>query len=90
VLLTVVLGYTSMDSIGKLRDMFDETADRTAKKVAMAGVVNAAKSDMVRSQRALILFTFGRQPGEMDKARLEFQANVEKIRQTTGQLATQI
>jgi methyl-accepting chemotaxis protein/methyl-accepting chemotaxis protein-1 (serine sensor receptor) len=87
VLLTVVLSYTSMDSIGKLRQVFDETADRTAKKVAMAGVVNTAKSDMVRSQRALILFTFGHQPDEVEKARQEFQANADKIRKTIVEYA---
>jgi methyl-accepting chemotaxis protein len=79
VLLTVVLSYTSMDSIGRLREVFDETADRTAKKVAMAGVVNTAKSDMVRSQRALVLFTFGHQANEMEKARKEYQTSREKI-----------
>lgn len=72
-MLTVILSYTSLDSIGKLRQVFDETADRTAKKVAMAGVLNTAKSDMVRSQRALVLFTYGHQPAEMEKARQEFQ-----------------
>jgi methyl-accepting chemotaxis protein len=82
VLLTVVLSYTSMDSIGMLRQVFDETADRTAKEVAMAGVLNTAKSDMVRSQRALVLFAFARQPAEMEKARQEFRANTEKVRQT--------
>lgn len=82
VLLTVVLSYTSMDSIGKLRQVFDETADRTAKKVAMAGVVNTAKSDMVRSQRAAVLFTFGHQPNEVEKARKEYQTNRDKILKT--------
>jgi methyl-accepting chemotaxis protein/methyl-accepting chemotaxis protein-1 (serine sensor receptor) len=85
VLLTVILGYTSMDSIGKLRQVFDETADKTATKIAMAGVVNTAKSDMVRSQRAMVLFTFGRQPDEVEKARQDFQANVERIRKTIAE-----
>ena len=53
VLLTMVLSFTSMNSVGTLKQVFDETADRTAKKVAMAGLVNTAKSDMVRSQRAV-------------------------------------
>ena len=82
VLLTIVLSFTSMNSVGTLKRVFDETADRTAKKVAMAGVVNTAKSDMVRSQRALVLFTYGRQPAEVEKARQEFQTNADKIRKT--------
>ena len=87
VLLTMVLSFTSMNSVGTLKQVFDETADRTAKKVAMAGVVNTAKSDMVRAQRALVLFTYGRQPDEVEKARQEFQTNVDKVRKTIEEYA---
>ncbi len=82
VALIILLSYTSMSSVGTLKKVFDETADRTTKKVAMAGVVNTAKSDMVRSQRAVVLFTYGHEPGEVEKARQEFQANADKIRKT--------
>ncbi len=84
VLLTMVLSYTSMDSVGTLKKVFDETADKTAKKVAMAGEVNTAKSDMVRSQRAVMLFTYGHQPDEVEKARQEFQTNADKVRKIIG------
>ena len=87
VFLTLVLSYTSMESVGTLKQAFDETADKTAKKVAMAGVVNTAKSDMVRAQRAIVLFTYGHDAAEVEKARQEFQANFEKIRSTMEQYA---
>jgi CHASE3 domain sensor protein len=87
VLLTMVLSFTSMNSVGTLKQVFDETADRTAKKVAMAGTVNTAKSDMVRAQRAVILFTYGRQPNEVEKARQEFRTNLDNIRKTIEEYA---
>jgi len=87
VLLTMVLSFTSMDSVGTLKQVFDETADKTAKKVAMAGEVNTAKSDMMLSQRAVILFTYGHQPNEVEKERQEFQTNVEKIRKMIEEYA---
>jgi len=83
VLLTVVLSFTAMNSIGNLKHVFDETADKTAWKIALAGIVNTAKSDMVRSQRAVLLFSYARNPAEVESANQEFQAKIALVRSTT-------
>jgi CHASE3 domain sensor protein len=53
--LTVWFGFYTM---GTLSDSLDSVAGKTARKVELAGVLNAAEADMAVGQRGLIMFTY--------------------------------
>ena len=73
-----VLG--GVKSIGELRLVFDETADKTAKKIELVGKINEAKSEMLRAQRGLIMFAFANLPAKEETTRKEFQTGLGKLR----------
>jgi methyl-accepting chemotaxis protein len=76
-LLTLALGLSSLNSIGRLSDSFDVAVGKTAKKIVLSGAVDNAESDMVASQRGVIEFTFGKVPSAVEKAKQEFESSAQ-------------
>lgn len=72
VVLAAVLGLAWVNSIGKLRDAFDQAADKTAKKVYWAGLLDSTTTRLYRAQRGVVLYTLAKRPSNADNARQEF------------------
>jgi methyl-accepting chemotaxis protein len=82
--LTLALALTAwlgLRTIGATDAAFDNTANSTARKIELAGVINKAGSDMAAGQRGLVLGTYARNPAFAEAARQLFRDNSTKLKQ---------
>jgi len=70
-LVTLILGITSRSSIGKMSGSLDQT-DQTARKVLLSSTISNARSDMLAAQRGVMLYTFGKSPAGVERAKRLF------------------
>src|SRR3954453_97834 len=62
-LVIVLLAFVGLRQLGTMQAMLHHTVDVNARKVELAGVVNAAESDKAVGQRGAVMFTFATDPG---------------------------
>jgi methyl-accepting chemotaxis protein/methyl-accepting chemotaxis protein-1 (serine sensor receptor) len=68
-------------TIGALGGAFDNTANSTARKMELAGVIDKAGSDMAAGQRGLILGVYAKNPAFAAAARQLFEESSTKLKQ---------
>ena len=76
--LLVVLSLTFLNAVGSLKESFDTAVDKTAQKISLAGSLDAAESDMLAWQRAVLLNMFVKNNAEEESAKRRFNDAVEE------------
>jgi methyl-accepting chemotaxis protein/methyl-accepting chemotaxis protein-1 (serine sensor receptor) len=72
--LALILGVTSIRSIGQLADNLDTATNKTAKKLQLTGRIRGAIGDMTAGQRGFLLYTYAKRPAGATAATQMFQA----------------
>jgi hypothetical protein len=78
----LLTGWYGFRTISALNSSLKDTAQITCRKVQLAGIVNKAGSDMAAAQRAIVLYTYAKDPTQVAGARQVFQESSTKLRQT--------
>jgi methyl-accepting chemotaxis protein len=79
VVLSAVLGIAWVNSIGKLRDAFDQAADKTAKKVYMAGLLDSTTAQLYRTSRGVVFYTLAKRPASAENNRKTFRSTLDQM-----------
>jgi len=66
------LGYFSLSAVSKLRDGLDEMANKTARKIDLAGSIARDVAQMRAEVRATVLATALKNPGDMETAQRNY------------------
>ena len=81
--LTVMLAlmaWSGIDSLGTASDLFTNTSTSTARKLILAGEMDAAESDMVVAQRGVVLFTYSKNPEQVARAKRLFSESAARVK----------
>lgn len=87
--LALALGLTcwlALWTIGAMGGAYDNTANNTARKIELAGVINKAGSDMAAGQRGMVLGTYAKNPAFAAAARQLFEDNSAKMKQALDEV----
>ena len=84
--LAALLGYSGLSTAARFKSRFDETVDRNIKKIALVDQIGLANSELISSQRAVILAAFAKDDAELGKYEQAFRHSVEIIRKSQGEL----
>src|SRR5450755_4140544 len=76
-----VMAWFALHTLGTFNDAFDIMADKTTRKIELAGVMNTAESDMAAGQRGVVLFTYAKSPERVAAAKALFQKSSSGLRQ---------
>jgi methyl-accepting chemotaxis protein/methyl-accepting chemotaxis protein-1 (serine sensor receptor) len=74
--MSLVLGITSLSSISKLTSRLD-ASHSTGRRIQLAGDIDSAGSDMLAGQRGMIMFALVKNPERVEKARQLFDRGVD-------------
>ena len=81
------MGMSSLTAVGKLETALGVTGYKTARKIELAGHIDAAQSDMLAAERGMIMFAAAKDSAGMDgaersfhEALAELQKNAEELR----------
>jgi len=72
--LTLLFGISSLTAIGSLSGSLDAVVNVTTRKIELTDAVSTARSDMLAAQRGVIMFTFGKSPEGVEKAKRLFES----------------
>ena len=81
IVLLVVLSFAFLSVVGTLKETFDTTVDKTAKKLELAGDLRAAQSDMLAWQRGTMLYASIKDGAKTEAAREKFRQALENANQ---------
>ena len=81
IVLLVVLSFAFLSVVGTLKETFDTTVDKTAKKLELAGELRAAQSDMLAWQRGTMLYASIKDGAKTEAAREKFRQALENANQ---------
>ncbi len=84
--LTGLMGVTSLNAIGRLKESFDLTAEVTARRIVLANRINTAVADMLAWQRALLLHNGEKNLAGVSEARTRFAAAAETAGKAVDEL----
>ncbi len=84
--LSALLAFFGFHTVGQFRDLMHETASKTIVKVRLAGKLRYGQSEMVSSQRGLILAAFAKNPAELETYRQAFLADAAEMRKDITEL----
>ncbi len=84
--LTLILGFTSLMGLSGMKDRFDTTAEKTVKRLLLADDIDGVESDMLASQRAMMLWTFVKDPGKAESARQSWNAKADAMEKDLADL----
>ncbi|MGE5647629.1 MAG: methyl-accepting chemotaxis protein [Acidobacteriota bacterium] len=84
--LMLVLSYTSLNAIGVLGGHIDDVANRTAKKVLLAGEINTSVADMRAAVRSVVLSAALKDSRELEASRQAFRDSSKKIENTLAEM----
>ena len=86
-LMTMLLGVSSLISIGKLSAGLENSTRKTAQQAILVGLIDAAGSDMLAGQRGVILYTLTKVPAGVDQSKAlirqaegRWQESIDQIR----------
>ncbi len=71
---TLVLGSYSLKAIGNLSDDLDRAINKTTKKIELVDAVSMARSDLLASQRGIVMFTFSKSDTGVEGAKRLFES----------------
>src|SRR5882724_6194664 len=77
-LVTLVLGISSLNSIGKLSDSFDHTVSSTARKLILSDTITDARSNMLAAQRGVVVFTFTKSETRVQMSHKQFESAAQR------------
>ena len=87
---TLALGVFSLNAIGKLSDRLDTAVNKTTKKVMLIDAVSGARSDMLAAQRGIVMFTFGKSPAGIEKAKRLFESAAQRWADSLSELKSML
>ena len=86
-LMSVAQGITSLQSTTQLNASLENATSKTARRLILVGLIDAAGSDMLAAQRGIIMYAFaGSAPGLerskalMNSAAAEWQKSIDQVR----------
>jgi methyl-accepting chemotaxis protein/methyl-accepting chemotaxis protein-1 (serine sensor receptor) len=84
---TAVTGIASLSGIGSLNTELETATQKTARRLQIAGLMDAAGSTMLAAQRGVVLFTFAKDPSRVESAKQLFdraastwQKSIDEVR----------
>jgi methyl-accepting chemotaxis protein len=72
--LTLSLGIFSLSAISDLSESLNTAINKTTKKIELVDAVSIARSDMLAGQRGVILYTFTKDAGGLERAKQLFES----------------
>jgi methyl-accepting chemotaxis protein len=81
VLATLVSGIAALNTIGRLSDQLAVSTTRTARRLQLAGAIDATTGDMLAGQRGMVLYTYAKSPESVQKAKELFEAGAARWEQ---------
>src|SRR5215475_8839950 len=66
----IVLGLTSLNSITKLNSSLENSTQRTARRLILVGQIAGAGSDLLAGQRGVLMYSFAKVPRGVDAAKV--------------------
>jgi len=64
----LVMGVTSLNSITRLSASLDKMVNQTTRKIVLADAINTAGSDMLAAQRGIIAYAYAKSPAGIENA----------------------
>jgi methyl-accepting chemotaxis protein/methyl-accepting chemotaxis protein-1 (serine sensor receptor) len=80
------LSYFSLSAVDGLRNDLDRMANRTARKIDLAGAINEATAGMRAESRATLLAAVLKHTGDLEKARGNFSKNAGLVAQSIKEI----
>jgi len=84
--LLLLMAYASLSAVSKLNHSFDDTADRTVKKIVLADLIDTAKSDMMSAARGLIMVSYSKDLDRAPALREAFNQGAASLEKSLGEL----
>lgn len=72
--LTVAIGIASLNSINNLNRELETATQKTARRLQLAGVMDAASANMLSGMRGIVLFTYGKDEPMVEKCGRQFDS----------------
>jgi len=85
-LVTIALAAVGLHGLGTADDILHRTIDVNARKVKLAGVMDAAESDMGVGQRGMILFSYAKNSAATASAQTLFEENSATFQRSLTEL----
>jgi methyl-accepting chemotaxis protein/methyl-accepting chemotaxis protein-1 (serine sensor receptor) len=79
-------GLTALISLGSLRDSIQVMADRTARKILLAGEMNKAQALMLSTQRRMTLYAARKDRGAIERERQKFKQLSESVQKDADEI----
>src|SRR5689334_11821345 len=86
VLVIAFQAFVGLRELASMESTLHRTADVNARKIELAGDLNAAESDMAAGQRGVILFTFAKEPAAAARADTLFQESNIKFQRALAEM----
>ncbi len=83
---TATLGVSSQLAPNHLKDRFDEAAGLATRRIILADTMHTAESNLMASQRGMLMFQFAGENGRSLKAASDFQASAGAFRSALADL----
>jgi len=84
--LLLVSGLTALYSLGSLRDELNVIADRTVRKIELAGEMNKTQAIMLSGQRRMTLYAARKDSAAIDKERTKFKALTASVQKRADEI----
>ncbi len=83
--LTAVLGYSGLSSLGNFKKQFDRAIDETVRKVILVDSIITANSEMISAQRGIILAAYGKNWAKLETYKQDFEGNTRIIEKSLAE-----
>ena len=77
----VLMTWVGLRSTASIYASYENTSQKTAREIELAGSINSAESDMAAAQRGMILFTYAMDAGQVSASRQSFEDSLAKAKQ---------
>jgi len=77
-IMTLALGLASLNSINHLAERLDIATQKTARRMKLAGVIDASGSTMLAGQRGMILYLLSKSKEGVESSKALFDASAER------------
>src|SRR5258708_35748967 len=84
--LSIVLGIAGLSAISSFSDLFTQAVDRTVEKSTLSYTILEANSELLSSQRNIILGAYGKDTATVEVSKDSFRKNVDTIQKALEQL----
>src|SRR5271166_5312961 len=77
-LLDLLHGFASLNSISGLTARLDNATQKTARRIKLAGVVALAGTEMLAGERGVVVYSFGKSPEMVEKSKEAIRLAADK------------